>query len=323
VRYLRKFLAYVVAKYYCHEVELTGQIDMYLECNSWRVFVSNIVGQLCYLTGLSKCYIAKRVVRFEVSNVCNLQCKMCPQPVKMTRQKMLMDINLFKQVIDANPYIENVELFNWGEPLLHPHIIEFVKYCSIKKIKSHIVTNGVRMTPMMAKELIDAGLTRISFSLDDVGDNYTNIRGYPYGLVIDNIEKFIGVVENFNANMILEIYVTESIYNQGKVKIAVERLKKLIVDAISVYPCVTNEPMNKRDMRCPELYRKPIILSNGDIVSCCADYDGVLKFGSVMEEPNIKKLYNNDIIQNIRKMMKKQETMPKFCSYCNYAKWGI
>jgi hypothetical protein len=52
---------------------------------------------------------------------------MCPQPEMMTRPKKNMDIKLYRRIIEKNSFIWEVDLFNWGEPLIHPEIDQFIQ----------------------------------------------------------------------------------------------------------------------------------------------------------------------------------------------------
>src|SRR5689334_13242274 len=52
---------------------------------------------------------------------CNLRCPACPTGLQFgLRPSATMDVNLFKQAIDEmGPYLFDLWMFNWGEPLLH------------------------------------------------------------------------------------------------------------------------------------------------------------------------------------------------------------
>ena len=89
---------------------------------------------------------------------------------------------------------------------------------------------------------------------------------------------------------------------------------------MTVNPCVTYESP-RRNRRCPELQRSIVILSNGDIVPCCGDYDGVLAFGSVVEQPDLRRHYNNRMMRELHKRSRIPEAMPEICSKCTVASW--
>ena len=69
-------------------------------------------------------------VYVESTNVCNLDCIMCPTGLHIdTRPKGYMEWDLYTAIIDEiAPLVEAVVLHSWGEPLLHKRIIEMIQY---------------------------------------------------------------------------------------------------------------------------------------------------------------------------------------------------
>ena len=66
-------------------------------------------------------------VYIEISNVCNLSCSFCP---KTSRSPKQMTLDEFKTVIKkVSPFTDYVYFHLLGEPLLHPHLAEFLKIC--------------------------------------------------------------------------------------------------------------------------------------------------------------------------------------------------
>ena len=62
----------------------------------------------------------------ESTNACNLRCIMCPTGRGLAqRKKGFLDWDLFRQVIDEMaPHVATTTLHIWGEPLLHPRIVD-------------------------------------------------------------------------------------------------------------------------------------------------------------------------------------------------------
>src|SRR3989339_1546866 len=80
----------------------------------------------------------------EVTNACNLSCKMCYHK-NMKRKIGFMTANLFTKVIDQAVAlgIENVGMYTVGEAFLHPKIFDFIKIAKQKGVKYvYVTTNG-------------------------------------------------------------------------------------------------------------------------------------------------------------------------------------
>lgn len=61
-------------------------------------------------------------------------------------------------------------LHNFGEPLLHPHVAEFVRYCSERGVMASFFTNGVLITDEVLADLSDAGLRFLYLSEHTKGE---------------------------------------------------------------------------------------------------------------------------------------------------------
>ncbi len=107
---------------------------------------------------------------------CNFKCNYCLFQIDKARRhfisdKIVMDFALYKKCIDdmvkSWPKVKLVRFVGIGEPLLHPNIIDMVKYTVDKNVAQivEIITNASLLTPKMSEALIAAGLSRLVVSL--------------------------------------------------------------------------------------------------------------------------------------------------------------
>ena len=67
-------------------------------------------------------------IDIELTNHCNLQCVFCGQQA-MYRHKGFMSEELLKKIADeCSQFNTPIRFIRWGEPFLHPKIIEFCEY---------------------------------------------------------------------------------------------------------------------------------------------------------------------------------------------------
>lgn len=130
-----------------------------------------------------------RTVQFEITNQCNLACRMCPRNVLNVKFKH-MELDLFKKLVDKLEGVEEVILTGWGEPLYHPDIVDMVKYCKKRGFETRFTTNGILMTENMMDEFIKAGLDEIAFSVETVKP-VKDEWGHMNKSALMNIEKLI------------------------------------------------------------------------------------------------------------------------------------
>ncbi len=134
-------------------------------------------------------------LRVSVTDLCNLKCQYC-MPEEGVEKKAHQDIlrieDYLKLITEMTKLgIDKVRLTG-GEPLVRKGIVELVEGIgSLKEIKDlAITTNGV-LLKKYAKELKDAGLTRVNISIDTLDpDKYREItRGGDLQAVLDGIAE--------------------------------------------------------------------------------------------------------------------------------------
>lgn len=129
-----------------------------------------------------------RVTRFpahvdiETSSLCQLKCPMCYTTTDYYRErvtKRLMDFSLFTRVIDeCRQYNLYSVRFSWrGEPLLHPRILDMLKYAKDAGIQEvSFLSNGEHLSPEIIDGLITHKLDWITVSFDGLYDTYEEYR---------------------------------------------------------------------------------------------------------------------------------------------------
>jgi MoaA/NifB/PqqE/SkfB family radical SAM enzyme len=101
-------------------------------------------------------------------NVCNLHCPLCPTGRGiLARPRGRMSLSVFCEIIDQiAPYAYRIELYNWGEPLLHPEIAEMVAYAHQNRMSTGLSSNLNRLDAELAERLVRSGLSQLLVSID-------------------------------------------------------------------------------------------------------------------------------------------------------------
>ncbi|MEM8723098.1 MAG: radical SAM protein [Cyanobacteria bacterium P01_G01_bin.39] len=100
-----------------------------------------------------------------VTRRCNLSCGYCSE---FDNHSPPVPLELLKERIDAihRLRVVNTSLLG-GEPLMHPDIVEIVRYCN-RKNQVSITTNGFLIKEKLVKQLNEAGLSNLQISIDAV-----------------------------------------------------------------------------------------------------------------------------------------------------------
>src|SRR5690606_38255967 len=116
-------------------------------------------------------------VKIKVFYGCNLKCEMCNH-WRDTREPPV-SAERFKEVIGELASMGTKKIhISGGEPMLRPHIPDFVELASASGIKVTMTTNGTLVTKEKAKRLVEGGLRGVNISIDSPNRKmHEKIRG--------------------------------------------------------------------------------------------------------------------------------------------------
>jgi len=250
------------------------------------------------------------VHQIEPTNHCPYTCIMCPRTKNMDREMGFMDLNLYKKIIDEiSSYSDSIkskeiELFHFGESLLHPKIIEMIKYASEQKLKITLSVNGPHLTPFMSLNILKEGAYKLIISIDGYDEeSYKVIRGKSadYNKAVRNIENLINIHSELKSSTIICVRIIVMDINENHSAAFCEKwkFKGIETEIREFFPWGEKEMVKlgkfeklPHNMPCPFPWQYLVIQWNGDIVPCCRDQNGVLKMGNVMES-SLKEIWNS------------------------------
>lgn len=114
-------------------------------------------------------------LEISTTDCCNRKCIFCPQsePDKFIGAFLWMDIQLARKIgreLKLLDYQGAVVLSGFGEPLLHPRIIDLCAGLALSGARLEIVTNGDRLNSILLKRLVEVGVSYFVISLYDSPD---------------------------------------------------------------------------------------------------------------------------------------------------------
>lgn len=104
----------------------------------------------------------RKRLNLEPTNYCTRRCDYCGD--KGTRKKGFLDLALAASIMAQFKKLDEVRLFLSGEPLLHEQLPELISLAREYADDVVINTNCELLTKAKAIKLLDAGLTKITFS---------------------------------------------------------------------------------------------------------------------------------------------------------------
>jgi len=159
---------------------LVPNIDIYLDEGN------NELRILRPVTQLAKVYI-------EPTNLCNLNCRTCMRNIWEEPSGMMLDETferIFAGVQEVSP-LPTIFFGGFGEPLLHPKIVDWVKKFKRLGARVELITNGLLLTDELSLQFIRAGLDILWVSLDGSSpESYVDVRlGSSLPQVVDNLKS--------------------------------------------------------------------------------------------------------------------------------------
>lgn len=136
-------------------------------------------------------------VQIEPVGQCNLRCKMCPIQFRTDgapgQPPAFMSFSVFRELIDQFPEVTELQLQGLGEPLLHLHFFDMVRYATQRGIRVSTNTNLTMMSERRAQECVKSGLHTMHVSLDGASPQaYETIRVHArFSRVLHNLRRII------------------------------------------------------------------------------------------------------------------------------------
>lgn len=120
----------------------------------------------------------KPVVVWNVGRRCNLRCVHCySQSRDMAYDGELSFDEGMRLIDDLADFGVPVLLFSGGEPLLHPHLFDYIAHARVLGMRAVISTNGTLITAEVAERLKAFGLSYVGVSLDGLEETNDRFRG--------------------------------------------------------------------------------------------------------------------------------------------------
>lgn len=130
-----------------------------------------------------------RRILLELTNACNFKCIMCGRDEFTNR---FFDLTHLRKLEYLFKHTEEVTLFGWGEPTIHPEFVNLLKYLNNYPVRKYFVTNGSRLKNLK-DSIFDYNVDIIAVSLDGASAS-TNDRirvGANFDTIIEGLSNIV------------------------------------------------------------------------------------------------------------------------------------
>lgn len=284
---------------------------------------------------------------------CNLRCLCCPtgedtgqlskEPLEpATFQRIMRNIRVDR--------LAHASLYRIGEPLLNPHLWDYVRFFSERRVYTAISVNfsARDYEDDYMKALIESGLSEITVSVDGVTqETYEKYRvGGNLARVLGNMRRLADVKRRMKAatpRVIFKMLLNK--FNEHQVeearKLAAELNAEFYQPHFFWTPddnwtsekfraqyagkpqsyVVTDDRHRYIDTECRQLWDTLHVHSNGDVMPCCMAMEHKFAVGNLTTQ-HIDTIWNSPKMRAMRRyVVNPSEPPPPFdnmCVYCEH-----
>lgn len=287
------------------------------------------------------------------TNVCNLRCPLCPTGTgELGRRAGMLKYDCFTGIIDRYaPYAYEVNLYNWGEPLLNKDIFRMIEYAASKNLLPAMSSNLNTVRETDIDNLARSGLEYLTVSLDGTTQEvYAHYRRQgDLKLVLDNLRQLIERRQSLGRKTpFIEWQFIVMKHNVHQVDEARRLAKEIEVDLLRFIPVgLPMEAENKAKLRrewypefgdaasrvdtgqyqflqkprksaCFYLYRSLTVNPDGRVSPCCIVYGEKNDFGDSLTQDH-EELWNNEKFRSARALFsaRGKPTVGTICDRCD------
>lgn len=290
-------------------------------------------------------------ILLDVSARCQLSCPECPGKeaggLGIVGKGDLKFAN-FKQLVDDNPFIRQIEISSYGEVFLNRQLKEIVEYAFEKNI-TLTADNGVNLnnaTDEILETIVKCRVKSLSVSIDGASNETYSIyrRGGNFDTVIENIQKINAHKKQLNSesprliwNFIVFGHNEHEISKARKMAEELNMTFALKYNEAPDYSPIKDEELVRKEMGfstaqqreqetgnaffmfCGQLWLEPQINWDGKVLGCCINK--WQDFGNAFEQP-LKKILKSQQYRHTQKVVTGKANPRKDtpCTQCRFYK---
>ena len=267
-------------------------------------------------------------------NICNLRCPLCPTGRGvLARPRGRMELSLLKRIVDEiAPYAYRIELYNWGEPLLHPDILEMIRYVSQQQITVGLSSNLHQLDADMAYQLVESGLTQLVVSIDGATqETYETYRRQgQLDRALENLELLIKARRDLGRRHPFIIWrMLVGRHNEHEIEAVRAMAHQMGVDSFSIGPLFvdTKDPDQverwlpedpsksaydyapatlENRWECHELWESMVINWDGGVTPCCWLHDPQFDFADASQQ-TVQEIWHGPSYVSARRVVGKRQ----------------
>ncbi len=270
---------------------------------------------------------APRFIQLETVTVCNAKCPFCPQH-EIQRKPPRMPDETWKKVVDDTRGLGIVyRPFLTNEPFVDKRQVEICRYIKSNDPTAQVEynTNGELLTEELSRELLDAGVDIMRFSIDGFSaETYGPSRvGLDYDKVKERTTRFLEIWDRggYRDGTFTEVRMIEVPENAHEVAAYRDywgpRCSEVVVTQLYQWPWTGQKASDVVLRPCLKVLDELFFYTDGKATLCCWDVHQKAVIGDVHEQ-SVREIWDGHAARHLRGLLDDgRRDLIHLCSRCN------
>ena len=297
--------------------------------------------------GLVRISHAPTFVSVEPASICQLRCPECPVGRRDTGipgyrdAERFMSREVWERILaQIKDNAHTIQFYFQGEPLLNKDLSQMIREAHDAGLYAIVSTNAQALTPEIAHDLVDAGLSRIIVSMDGLSE--ASYNAYRVGGSLEKTKAALRYLreakERLHGRTIIELQVlrlrtNEYEWSEFKKQYKTLGADRLVFKTAQLYDYQNGHPLMPSDSRysryiqgadglyhrrrlhktCLRAWSGVVITTTGEVLPCCYDKSHAHAYGNI-KESSLRELFCNTKSMAFRKAALQEQ--PQICQEC-------
>lgn len=231
---LSKLVGYIVKKGTTSFGTSKSELKEVMEDEYWIRGLTSVLKGIA-LFGVKRPFVpgAPFQIVWNITKACNMRCVHCYESAGKRDKNELSSEEVINGLDRMSKAGVTSVAFSGGEPSIHPHILDFIRYTENSGIYAAMATNGYILADKRKyNEFIDAGLKFVQISIDGVNprthDSFRRVNG-AWERAVESVKNFV------DAEIFVEVATTVTEYNLDEIPEMIDFVRDLGVDWFMLY----------------------------------------------------------------------------------------
>jgi radical SAM protein with 4Fe4S-binding SPASM domain len=276
-------------------------------------------------------------IYLELTGACNLSCPFCEGGIR--RDVQISPDRIRELIPKIAEFTDEIRPHVLGEPMMYPHFELFAELCEENGAAVKITTNGTMTDPVSVSRMSSRCVKEVNFSLQSFSPEthgcaasyvdslfsyaenarelgrgqYINFRFWTMSegrLPQEQIPVFTRLCERYGLSPDAAL---SDVRNRS---LRLSERRRVSFDETFEWPSLSHTPVSDRGF-CHGASSHIAILSDGRVVPCCLDAEGVMTIGNAFED-DLRNIASCGRLESIRAGFARGERTEELCRRCSF-----